>query len=120
MARLSVINQLSPNVGEDDSEELKLPLNASMLPRFQTLTRVYSHLAHLVLFTLRLEVRARTIHHIDLAINEGNYLVEDAVLEPDPHIVDLNSELASLDDIFADTVLPKDHRWVVYEEKEFF
>jgi hypothetical protein len=47
---------------------------------------------------------------LDLAIVEGNYMIEDAVLEPDPQIVDLNAELASLDDIFADTVLPEFHR----------
>ena len=60
--------------------------------------------------TLRLELRARTIHHLDLAISEGNYLVEEAVLEPDPHVVDLNAELASLDDTFADSVSPEQHR----------
>lgn len=81
-----------------------------MAVRFEALPKTFQHLSHLVLFTLRLEIRTRTIHYLDLAVREGNYMIEDAVLEPDPQIVDLNAELASLDDIFADTLLPEHHR----------
>lgn len=123
VARLSVNQErlaasgqtLSGEDGDDndmDEGVLRLPLSASMATRFQTLPGTYQHLANMVLFTLRLEVRARVIRHLDLAINEGNYLVEDAVIEPDPHIVDLNSELASLDDIFSDTLRPQYHAFI--------
>lgn len=117
VARLSVVaGSLHPMLPKEDDEkvedELKLPLSQAMIRRYEALPKTFQHLSHLVLFTLRLEVRARTIHHLDLAINEGNYLVEDAVLEPDPHIVDLNAELASLDDIFAETILPQHHRFL--------
>lgn len=117
VARLSVVaGTLHPTLPKEEDEkvedELKLPLSQAMIRRYEALPKTFQHLSHLVLFTLRLEVRARTIHHLDLAINEGNYLVEDAVLEPDPHIVDLNAELASLDDIFAETILPQHHRFL--------
>lgn len=117
VARLSVVaGSLHPTLPKEDDEKiedgLKLPLSQAMIRRYEALPKTFQHLSHLVLFTLRLEVRARTIHHLDLAINEGNYLVEDAVLEPDPHIVDLNAELASLDDIFAETILPQHHRFL--------
>jgi exocyst complex component 4 len=116
VARLSLIGQVKPGLsaengdGGDVEEELKLPMNKDMAVRFQTLPKTFQHLSHIVLFTLRIEIRARTIHYLDLAINEGNYVIEDAVLEPDPQIVDLNAELASLDDIFADSLLPQHHR----------
>lgn len=111
-----MIGQVKPAliVGEGQEEivedEFKLPMNQDMATRFEALPKTFQHFSHIILFTLRVEIRARTIHYLDLAINEGNYLIEDVVLEPDPQIVDLNAELASLDDIFADTLLPQYHR----------
>ncbi|UZJ53559.1 hypothetical protein CBS101457_002879 [Exobasidium rhododendri] len=130
LARLSVISKVKPPAlsireagggggagsggAEDDprEDELKLPLRKEMAVRFDALPKTFEHLSHVILFTLRLEIRARTIHYLDLAVNEGNYMIEDAVLEPDPQIVDLNAELASLDDIFTDTLLPEHHSFL--------
>ncbi|CEH13755.1 Exocyst complex subunit Sec8 [Ceraceosorus bombacis] len=114
-ARLSVMQGLAPNpaeVAEERDLSLPLPLGPEMATRFAALPRTYASLANTILMTLRLELRARVIHHLDLAIVEGNYLVEEAVLEPDPHVVDLNAELASLDDTFADSVSPEQHRFL--------
>ncbi|PWN44869.1 hypothetical protein IE81DRAFT_320842 [Ceraceosorus guamensis] len=114
-ARLSVMQGLAPNpseVAEERDLSLPLPLGPEMATRFAALPKTYASLANTILMTLRLELRARVIHHLDLAIVEGNYLVEEAVLEPDPHVVDLNAELASLDDTFADSVSPEQHRFL--------
>lgn len=46
------------------------------------------------------------------AASQGNYMVEDAALEPDPHVVDLNAELATCDEIYADTVAPEQHKFL--------
>lgn len=113
-ARLSVtsatlVNGATPSAAERD---LKLPLSRDMVARFETLPRTYSLLADTVLFTLRLELRARVIHHLDLAVLEGNYLVDESAAEPDPHVVDLNSDLASLDDVLTDGLSPEDHRFL--------
>lgn len=108
-ARLSVLDGVEPLA---EHRELKLPLSADMAARYDTLPRTYRHLSNTVLFTLRMELRARVIHHLDLAVTEGNYLVEESAAEPDPHVVDLNADLANLDDIMADSLTPEDHRFV--------
>ncbi|CAO1630595.1 unnamed protein product [Sympodiomycopsis kandeliae] len=115
-ARLSIVGRLNAD-GEETVDgaqqtEYKLPLSSDMAARYDTLPRTFQHLSNTVLFTLRMELRARVIHHLDLAILEGNYLVEESNAEPDPHIVDLNSELANLDDILIDSVKPSDHRFL--------
>lgn len=110
-ARLSVIQGVSSGVSSAD-QEWRLPLSSDMAARYDTLPRTYRLLSHTILFTLRMEIRARTLHFLDLAIAEGNYLVEESAAEPDPHVVDLNAELANLDDIIADSVTPEYHRFL--------
>lgn len=110
-ARLSVMAGSMTGKGKDEEkEELKLPLRRDMAIRYEALPKTCERLCQVILFTMRLELRVRTIHYIDLAISEGNYLVEDAAVEPDPHIVDLNAELASCDDIYVDNVAREFHR----------
>lgn len=111
-ARLSVTNALQVEGHNAQIEELKLPLSSDMASRFETLPRTYSLLSDTILFTLRLELRARVLHHLELAVTEGNYLVEESSAEPDPHVVDLNAELSNLDDILADCLSPEDHRFL--------
>ena len=43
---------------------------------------------------------------------QGNYCPEREVGEPDPHIIDLNLELAELDDIVASTVPENEQQYV--------
>lgn len=82
--------------------------------RFQALHLTYVQLAELILYTIRIDIRCRAIHHLDLALRhvrmvvfihnyaaltfiQGNYRIEREAGEPDPHIVDLNTELGNLD-----------------------
>ncbi|PWN54385.1 hypothetical protein IE53DRAFT_323094 [Violaceomyces palustris] len=109
-ARLSVVGGSSPD--QPVEEELKLPLGKDMADRYDALPNVYRHLSNVILFTLRIELRARAIHHLDLAVSDGNYVVNDSSVEPSPHIVDLNSEIANFDDIFADTVTPEQKQFL--------
>lgn len=57
-----------------------------------------------VLFTLRLEVRIRTIHYLDKATRDGVYQLSEDIAEPDPSVVDLNSNLAECDECAAMTL----------------
>ena len=78
---------------------------------------------------MRMDIRARIIHYLDLAsrhvcaaslcslnhanhVCQGNYCPEREVGEPDPHIIDLNLELAELDDIVASTVPETEQQYV--------
>lgn len=58
----------------------------------------------MVLFTLRLEIRLRTMHYLDKATRDGVYQLAEDIQEPDPSVVDLNSNLAECDEIAASTL----------------
>ncbi|CDR99686.1 related to SEC8-protein transport protein [Sporisorium scitamineum] len=127
-ARLSVIDALALNdgralddgatptiasasaVGSNDvesgsnEEELPLPLTADLVSRYSSLSSVYHALSSSLLFTLRLENRLRIISYLNTAISESTYVVNSTAIEPAPHIVDLNAELANLDDILTETL----------------
>lgn len=94
--------------------DLALPLNDEMIVRFQGLPTTFQALSNLVLFTLREELRIRTAYYLSLAVTDGNYTLDEVTLEPDPHVVDLNAELVSCDDVFADTLSDADRRYVFY------
>ncbi|CAD6900494.1 unnamed protein product [Tilletia controversa] len=106
-ARLSIMGRVGAKVTSDD---LHLPMSPDMARRFEALPNTYRHLGHVILFTLRLELRARAIHYIDLALSEGTYLVDSSTLEPDSHVVDLNADLASCDDVLIQALAPEQHR----------
>ncbi|KAI0375224.1 hypothetical protein BV20DRAFT_1009421 [Pilatotrama ljubarskyi] len=95
-------------------EQLKLPLSSAMALRFQALHMTYVQLAELILYTIRIDIRCRVIHHLDLALRHGIYRIEREAAEPDPHIVDLNTELGSCDASLTST-LPELHRRFVFE-----
>ncbi|TKY85669.1 hypothetical protein EX895_005209 [Sporisorium graminicola] len=90
--------------GEVGEEELPLPLTADLVSRYSSLSAVYHALASSLLFTLRLEVRLRIVSYLNTAISESTYVVNSTAIEPAPHIVDLNAELANLDDILSETL----------------
>ncbi|KAE8211658.1 hypothetical protein CF327_g4604 [Tilletia walkeri] len=106
-ARLSIMGRVGVKATSDD---LHLPMSPDMARRFEALPNTYRHLGHVILFTLRLELRARAIHYIDLALSEGTYLVDSSTLEPDSHVVDLNADLASCDDVLIQALAPEQHR----------
>ena len=74
--------------------------------RFQALLKTYDQLAELILHSIRIDIRCRTIHYLDAAMRHGNYNIDHEAGEPDPHIIDLNAEIGQCDD-FISTTLPK-------------
>lgn len=77
---------------------------------FEALLKSYRTLANLVLFTLRLEIRLRTIHYLDKATRDGVYQLAEDIAEPDPSVVDLNSNLAECDECAANTLAEPERR----------
>ncbi|GLB35982.1 putative vacuolar-sorting protein 54, of GARP complex [Lyophyllum shimeji] len=90
-------------------EQLKLPLSREMSLRFQALLKTYEQLSGLILDSIRIDVRCRTISYLESAMRQGDYSIDSEASEPDPHIVDLNAELVKCDD-FLSTSLPKRER----------
>ncbi|KAH9937245.1 Sec8 exocyst complex component-specific domain-containing protein [Fomitopsis serialis] len=96
------------------NEPLSLPLSSAMAMRFQALHMTYAQLAELVMYTLRIDIRCRATHFIDLALRHGIYKVEREVSEPDPNVIDLNVELSKCDD-WASSTLPERERRYMFE-----
>ncbi|KAJ7786127.1 exocyst complex component sec8 [Mycena metata] len=95
------------------SDKLQLPLSREMALRFQALLKTYEQLSELILDSIRIDIRCRTIHYLESALRHGNYSIEREAGEPDPHVVDLNNELGECND-FASTCLPKRERQFVF------
>jgi exocyst complex component 4 len=83
-----------------------------MAGQFDVLLKTYDHLSELILCTLRIDVRCRVIHFLNLAMRQGNYRVDHETFEPEPHIIDLNSELSAYDDVIASTLPERERRFV--------
>jgi len=92
--------------------EIKLPLSREMGLRFDALVKTFSQLAELVLYTLRIDVRCRTIHYIGLAMRTGNYVLEGEATEPDPNIIDLNATLTACEEAITATVAPQQRTFI--------
>ncbi|KAK0551280.1 exocyst subunit [Tilletia horrida] len=108
-ARLSIMGRSGMKSAAD---ALQLPMDQDMARRFEALPDTFRNFGNTILFTLRLELRARAIHFIDLALHEGTYLVDSGTLEPDSHVVDLNVELASCDDVLIQALAPEQHSFL--------
>ena len=67
---------------------------------FDGIVSSYEELAATALLTLHMEVRCRIVHSLRIALSPdvAPYLLDQEVTEPDPQILSLNSELASLDE----------------------
>ncbi|KAH9944194.1 Sec8 exocyst complex component-specific domain-containing protein [Epithele typhae] len=99
------------------SPEEVLPPNSPLHlepPSAVTPLTPYPPLAELILYTIRIDVRCRAIHHLDLALRHGNYRIEHEAGEPDPHVVDLNTEMGNLD-ACLNAALPDVERKFVFE-----
>ncbi|KAG6830294.1 hypothetical protein H0H92_001372 [Tricholoma furcatifolium] len=101
-------------------EELKLPLSREMAlwltlctSRFQALLKTYEQLSDLILNTIRIDVRCRTIYYLDSSMRQGDYHISCDPIAPDSRIVDLNAELVKCDD-FVSTFLPIRERRLVF------
>ncbi|THH09197.1 hypothetical protein EW145_g2188 [Phellinidium pouzarii] len=97
-----------------NNEILQLPLSREMGDRFSSLIMTYEQLAQVILFTIRIDIRCRVIHYLSSAMRHGNYRIDQEDSEPDPHIIDLNSELGTVDECIAVT-LPEKERTFVFE-----
>ncbi|KAI9491703.1 Sec8 exocyst complex component-specific domain-containing protein [Zychaea mexicana] len=93
---------------QDDYGPVLLPLKDEAARRFDTLLTTYQQLAETCLFTLRLENRCHVIYYLEMAMQEGNYYLEDETYEPDPYIITLNQDLVELDDCITASLPPKD------------
>lgn len=80
---------------------------------FDALLDSYQQLANMVLYTLRLELRLRTMHYLDKATRDGVYQLQEDILEPDPSVVDLNSNLAECDELVGHALMSRSRRSVV-------
>jgi len=96
--------------------------------RFGALLKTYTQLAEIILHSIRIEVRCRIIYYLDAAFRhvgahvhliyqltfmiQGNYQVDYEVGEPDPYIVDLNSELSNFDEFTSTTLLKNEQKYV--------
>jgi len=94
-------------------ENVSLPLTADMSSQFNLLLKRYRQLAETTLFTLRIEMRLRVMHYVDRAMKEGLYQLTEDVAEPDPFVVDLNSELAQCDECAASTLGTAERNFVL-------
>ncbi|KAJ3882708.1 exocyst complex component sec8 [Lentinula edodes] len=85
------------------TNQLSLTLSKEMSLRFQALLRTYEQLSELILHTIRVDIRCRTVYYLDLAMR-GNYSLDGEAGEPDPHVIDLNNNLSECDDHISPSV----------------
>jgi len=102
-----------PVMPSSSTDKLQLPLSREMALRFQALLKTYEQLSELILDSIRIDIRCRTIHYLESALRYGNYSIEREAGEPDPHVVDLNNDLGECSD-FVSTCLPKRERQFVF------
>ncbi|EKM84205.1 hypothetical protein AGABI1DRAFT_52016 [Agaricus bisporus var. burnettii JB137-S8] len=95
-----------------DDGLLQLPLSREMSLRFQALLKTYEQLSDLILDTMRIDLRCRAIYYLEAAMRHGNYALTYEVTEPDPYIVDLNTDLVESDDITSTSLPPKQRHYV--------
>ncbi|KAF8917620.1 Sec8 exocyst complex component-specific domain-containing protein [Mucidula mucida] len=95
------------------NEPLSLPLTKEMTERFNSLLSTYEQLGELIMHTIRIDIRCRAISYLDASLRHGNYSMEQEASEPDPHIIDLNAELAECD-VFLTGSLPSRARNFVF------
>ncbi|KAG8889462.1 hypothetical protein FRB98_004147 [Tulasnella sp. 332] len=93
-------------------EALKLPLTKAMAMRYDALLKAYEQLAELVIHTIRVEIRCRIVHFLDLAMRQGNYRIEHEALEPEAHIVDLNQDLSACEDATSASLPERERRFI--------
>ncbi|CDS07546.1 hypothetical protein LRAMOSA01495 [Lichtheimia ramosa] len=96
------------SMGEGENGTIMLPLKGEAAKRFDTLLTTYQQLAETCLFTLRLENRCHTIYYLEMAMQDGNYYLEDESYEPDPYVITLNADLMDMDDCITASLPPKD------------
>ncbi|GAA5933851.1 hypothetical protein JCM1841_001318 [Sporobolomyces salmonicolor] len=97
---------------EEREDGFALPLTSELTRPFEALLKSYRQLADVVLFTLRLEIRLRTMHYLDKATRDGVYQLAEDIQEPDPSVVDLNGDLAECDECAAGTLGESERKFI--------
>lgn len=77
---------------------------------FDALLKAYSRLSATILYTIRIEIRLRTMHYLDKATRDGVYQLAEDIQEPDPSVVDLNGDLAQVDEVAAGTLATEERK----------
>ena len=72
---------------------------------------MYAMLAKCVLMTLRVELRLKTLYYLRAAVL-GSYVCDALSMEPDAHVVELNTELGACHEVYKETMLPTHHAYV--------
>ncbi|WFD23784.1 Xaa-Pro aminopeptidase [Malassezia equina] len=100
-------------VGEEHEarDGLPLPATPSLARTWADVPRMYTTLAHTVLMTLRVELRLKTLQAMAHAM-QGTYVTDVHNMEPDGHMVDLNTELTACHEMFKEAMLPEHHAYV--------
>ncbi|KAG1768897.1 hypothetical protein EV702DRAFT_712292 [Suillus placidus] len=80
--------------------------------RFGALLKTYSQLAEIILHTIRIDIRCRTMHYLDAAMRLGNYNIDHEAGEPDPYVVDLNTEISNCNEFVSAAMLKEEHQFV--------
>lgn len=83
-----------------------------MAIRFGALLKTYFQLAEIILHTIRIDIRCRTMHYLDAATRLGHYNIDHEAGEPDPYIVDLNTEISNCNEFVSAAMLKEEHRFV--------
>ncbi|KAH7910695.1 Sec8 exocyst complex component-specific domain-containing protein [Hygrophoropsis aurantiaca] len=99
-------------------DHLTLPLSGEEAVRFGALLTTYNQLAEIILNTIRIDIRCRTVHYLDAALQHGNYHIDHEAGEPDPYIIDLNTELGQIDG-FASCALLKEEQEFIFIGLEY-
>ncbi|KIK70793.1 hypothetical protein GYMLUDRAFT_32854 [Collybiopsis luxurians FD-317 M1] len=93
------------------TDQLSLVLSKEMSLRFQALLKTYEQLSELILHTIRVDVRCRTVYYLNLAM-KGNYSLDGEAGEPDPHVIDLNNDLSECDNLISPSVPPNARQFI--------
>ena len=94
-----------------DSGALPLPVSPEAQKLWQDVPSMYAVLARCVLMTLRVELRLKTLYYLREAVR-GTYICDALSMEPDVHVVELNTELSACHEVYRETMLPQHHAYV--------
>ncbi|RSL69442.1 putative exocyst complex component sec8 [Fusarium duplospermum] len=89
-----------PNKATAEDGPVSLPLTQETVQAFDSIVSSFEELAGTALLTLHMEIRCRIVHSLRIALSPqvAPYLLDQEVSEPDPQILNLNSELVLFDE----------------------
>ncbi|KAI9826901.1 MAG: hypothetical protein M1832_005840 [Thelocarpon impressellum] len=88
-----------------------LPMTQETVYAFDGVVSSYQDLAASVLLTLQVEARLQVIFNINASLR-SNYVLEQAVNDPDPSILMLNAELVNFDEDVTAQLRESEHRFL--------